>query len=236
MGIKPFSIDDFREVTYDRKRWLLLRKLRDKAIRIMSILHRAQVYSIAHGSIARGDVSAKSDIDIFIPYKMPSFMIETILERAGIPIIRRVLVQATPSYAVKVHLELNEQTSISFPLVNLRPTERDFYKFGGEVNLEMLNRNLRVPGVNKRLLLIEPTSFGHIERTIVGREEAVSRILGISLKTILERVRTLMRRDEIGRTGVFLKRELAPDESPEAVLKRLADRNPAIRRRLRELY
>ena len=42
----------------------------------------------------------------------------------------------------------------------------------------------------------------------------------------------LVRRDAIGRTGVYLKEELPPDESFEHALKRIADRDPAIRRLL----
>ena len=222
------------EVIYDKERWRTLRRLRSKAIRVMDALDRAYIKSVTHGSIARGDVSHKSDVDIFIPQKVPSFLVETTLERAGIPINRRILIQATPTYAIKAYIEVDERTSVSFPLVNLRPVERDFYKFGGEVNLSMLKANVRVPGVDKRLMLIEPTPKGHVESTIIGKEEAVAHLLGISLNTVLDRVRTLTRRGEIGRTGVFLKRELAPDENLEEVLKNLADRNPAIRRRLKE--
>jgi len=222
------------EVVYDKERWRTLRRLRSKAIRVMDALDRAYIKSVTHGSIARGDVSHKSDVDIFIPQKVPSFLVETTLERAGIPINRRILIQATPTYAIKAYIEVDERTSVSFPLVNLRPVERDFYKFGGEVNLSMLKANVRVPGVDKRLMLIEPTPKGHVESTIIGKEEAVAHLLGISLNTVLDRVRTLTRRGEIGRTGVFLKRELTPDENLEEVLKNLADRNPAIRRRLKE--
>jgi len=222
------------EVIYDKERWRTLRRLRSKAIRVMDALDRAYIKSVTHGSIARGDVSHKSDVDIFIPQKVPSFLVETTLERAGIPINRRILIQATPTYAIKAYIEVDERTSVSFPLVNLRPVERDFYKFGGEVNLSMLKANVRVPGVDKRLMLIEPTPKGHVESTIIGKEEAVAHLLGISLNTVLDRVRTLTRRGEIGRTGVFLKRELTPDENLEEVLKNLADRNPAIRRRLKE--
>lgn len=222
------------EVVYDKERWRTLRRLRSKAIRVMDALDRAYIKSVTHGSIARGDVSHKSDVDIFIPQKVPSFLVETTLERAGIPINRRILIQATPTYAIKAYIEVDERTSVSFPLVNLRPVERDFYKFGGEVNLSMLKANVRVPGVDKRLMLIEPTPKGHVESTIIGKEEDVAHLLGISLNTVLDRVRTLTRRGEIGRTGVFLKRELTPDENLEEVLKNLADRNPAIRRRLKE--
>jgi predicted nucleotidyltransferase len=87
--------------------------------------------------------------------------------------------------------------------------------------------------VDKRLMLIEPTSDGHVESTVVGREEAVSHLLGVSLNTVLDRVHALIRRDEVGRTGVFIERNLSPDETFEMVLKRLADQNPAVRRRLK---
>jgi len=234
MAKRPVMRGEILEVIYDKERWRTLRRLRSKAIRVMDALDRAYIKSVTHGSIARGDVSHKSDVDIFIPQKVPSFLVETTLERAGIPINRRILIQATPTYAIKAYIEVDERTSVSFPLVNLRPVERDFYKFGGEVNLSMLKANVRVPGVDKRLMLIEPTPKGHVESTIIGKEEAVAHLLGISLNTVLDRVRTLTRRGEIGRTGVFLKRELTPDENLEEVLKNLADRNPAIRRRLKE--
>jgi len=60
----------------------------------------------------------------------------------------------------------------------------------------------------------------------------VAGLLGISTEAVLDRVRALLRRDEVGRTGVFLKRELGPDESFEAVLADIAAENPAVRRRL----
>jgi predicted nucleotidyltransferase len=65
----------------------------------------------------------------------------------------------------------------------------------------------------------------------MGQEEAVANLLGISLNTVLDRVRALLRRDEVGRTGVFIEKELAPDETFEQALKQLADQNPAVRRR-----
>ena len=230
---KPVVRDEMVEVIYDDERWGLLKVLRGKAIQLMGALEQANIHSIVHGSIARGDVTEKSDVDVFIPYTISSFMVELALERAGIKINRRIIVQATPSYAVKGHIEVDGQCVVSFPLVRLRPLERDFYKFGGEATLILLKRGIRVPGVDKRLMLIEPTRLGHIERTIIGREEEVARLLRISVETVLDRVRALTRRDEVGRTGVFLKRELSPDETFENVLKRLADENPAIRRRTR---
>ena len=83
------------------------------------------------------------------------------------------------------------------------------------------------------MMLIEPTPKGHVESSIVGREGEVARLLRVSLETVLDRVHALLRRDRIGRTGVFIERELAPGETFELVLKRLMDENPAVRRRVR---
>jgi len=220
-------------VVYNEKRWRLLQELRRKAEKIMEALESFNLRCIAHGSIARGDVTEKSDVDIFIPSPSSSFMVETALEQNGIPINRRIIVQATPSYAIKAYIEIEENVSVSFPLVKLRPLEREFYKFGGEISLEELKRNIRVPGVDKRLMLIEPTADGHIESSIIGKEEYAARLLGISVDIVWDRVKALTRRDEIGRTSVFLERELLPEETFELVLKRLADKNPAVRRRMK---
>jgi len=230
---KPVKRAERVEVVYDKKRWKLLRELRSKTVEIMEILDKFHVRSIVHGSIARGDVSETSDIDVFLPDPPSSFMIETVLERSVVQVIRRIVVQATPFYAVKGYIEIDRQRCISFPLVKLRPVEKDFYKFGGEASLSILKKDMRVSGVDKRLMLIEPTPEGHVESTIVDREEAVANLLGLSLHTVLDRVHALLRRDEVGRTGVFIERELAPDETFELVLKKLSDQNPAVRRRLK---
>ncbi len=233
MAKKPVKRAERVEVIYDKKRWKLLRELRSKTVQTMEILEKFHLRSIVHGSIARGDVSETSDIDIFLPDPPSSFIIETTLERSGVPVNRRIVVQATPLYAVKGYIEIDKQRCISFPLAKLRPVEKDFYKFGGEASLSMLRKDVRVPGVDKRLMLIEPTSEGHVESAVVGREEVVANLLGVSLNTVLDRVRALLRRDEVGRTGVFIERELSPDETFELVLKKLADQNPAVRRRLK---
>ena len=233
MTKKPVKRAERVEVVYDKKRWKLLGELRSKTVEIMEILDKFHLRSIVHGSIARGDVSETSDIDVFLPDPPSSFMIETVLERSVVQVIRRIVVQATPLYAVKGYIEIDRQRCISFPLVKLRPVEKDFYKFGGEASLSILKKDMRVSGVDKRLMLVEPTPEGHVESTIVDREEAVANLLGLSLNTVLDRVHALLRRDEVGRTGVFIERELAPDETFELVLKKLSDQNPAVRRRLK---
>jgi predicted nucleotidyltransferase len=50
----------------------------------MKTLEALHPESLVHGSIARGDVSKSSDIDIFIPAQISSFSLETTLEKAGI--------------------------------------------------------------------------------------------------------------------------------------------------------
>jgi len=235
MTKKPATRAERLEVIYSPDHWNLLKEIRSRATEIMEILQQSHLHSIAHGSITRGDISEKSDIDVFIPNPPSSFIIENALERAGISASRRVVVQATPLYAVKGYIEIDSQKSVSFPLVKLRTVEKEFYKFSGMATLSMLSRGTRVPGVDKRLMLVEPTSDGHVESTVVGREEAVSRLLGVSLNAVLDRVHALIRRSEVGRTGVFIERDLSPDETFEMVLKRLADQNPAVRRRLRLL-
>ena len=229
---KPLLRMEYREVIYEKDRWDLLEKFRKKAQHIMEALQKAHLESIAHGSIARGDVSKKSDIDVFIKSQTSSFTVESALEKSGIPVDRRSVVQATPHYAMKAYLEMDEQTSVSFPLMKMRRVEREFYRFGGEADLQVLMKGLRVLGVDKRLMLIEPTQTGHKESAIVGNEEHVAKLLGISVETVLDRVHTLLRRDEIGRTGVFIKEELFYDETFEMALKRFSEKNPAVRRRL----
>jgi len=233
MAKKPVKRREHREVSYDEQHWKLLRELRNKTTEIMECLNKHNIASIVHGSIARGDISTKSDIDVFMPSMPSSFLIENALEREGFSINRRLVVQATPSYAMKGYIEMDEQRSVSFPLMKLRSVERDFYKFGGKIDLAILKKNLRVKGVDKRLMLIEPTSTGHVESTIVGMEQTVASLLGVSIETVLDRVHALLRRDEVGRTGVFIEKELLDNETFEMVLRQLADQNPAVRRRLK---
>jgi predicted nucleotidyltransferase len=233
MAKKPVKRAERVEVVYGEERWRLLKTLRGQALEVIEALARASLYSIVHGSIVRGDVSEKSDVDVFLPEASSSFVVESALESAGFSVSRRVLVQATPAYALKGYVELGENRWVSFPLVKMRHVERDFYRYGGELDLQMLKDDKRVAGVDKRLMLIEPTLWGHVESSVVGCEQEVAKRLGVSVETVYDRVRALLRRDEVGRTGVFVERVLAPGETFEMVLRGLADVNPAVRRRLR---
>ena len=232
MTKKPWRRSEYKEVVYGNGHWALLETLRHKALQIIEALEAFHLDPVVHGSIARGDVTQKSDIDVFIPSQVSSFVVERALEKAGKLVNRRLVVQATPTYAMKAYIEIDENTDVSFPLMKMRKVEREFYKFSGEVSIKNLTNGLRVLGVDKRLMLIEPIRDGHRESAIVGREEHVAKPLGVSVETVLDRVHALSRRDEVGRTGVFIEKELSADETFEMALKRLADQNPAVRRRL----
>lgn len=232
MAKKPVRHAEHLDVSYDERHWQLLNTLRSEAVSVMEILQGAHIPAITHGSLARGDVTARSDVDIFIPSPPSTFLVETTLERAGVTVDRRLIIQATPYYAVKGYIEIRRDRSVSFPLAKMQRIERDFYRFGGELTLPRLKNGDRVAGVDKRLMLIEPTSRGHTAHSIVGREEKAANLLGISHETVLDRVHALLRRDEIGRTGVFIERELTPEETFEQALKRLAETRPEVRRRL----
>ncbi len=233
VATKPKKHAAYKEVIYSTAHWTLLKELREKATWIMTALESFCLRAIVHGSIARGDVNTNSDVDVYIAEPQSSFLVETALERAGIPCNMRLLIQATPSYAMKAYIEVDIGVSVSFPLMCMHKVEREFYKFGGEVDLNQMKTGARVAGADKRLMLIEPTAKGHVESSIIGREDYAAKCLGVSVETVLDRVHALLKRDAVGRTGVFIKREITSDETFEQALKKLADENPAVRRRTR---
>jgi predicted nucleotidyltransferase len=202
----------------------------------MKALHAEGMNPSIHGSIARGDVDKESDIDVILESVIASYRVELALSRHDYTMVSRKITQATPSHSPKAHIYLDpeEQTSVTFPLVPFRTLESQFYRFGGLLTLTDLVANRRVPGVTKRLTLIEPTQRGHVESAIEGRESEVAIILGVSTDIMRERIRVLRRRDEIGRTGVFTLVPLSPDEQFETVLRRLTVSKPEMRRLQRE--
>ena len=234
MAVKPGKRADYQEVTYSGERWEQLKQLRGRAVLVMLALEAFHLRSLVHGSVARGDVHKSSDVDVFVPEVQNSFLVETALEKAGLRVNERLIVQATPTYAMKAHIEVSEFATVSFPLMEMRRVEREFYRYGGEASLSQLVGDVRVSGVDKRLMLIEPSEKGHVESSVIGREEFVAGVLGVSAETVLDRVHALLRRDVVGRTGVFVKRELAPDETFELALKKLSEQNPAVRRRMKK--
>ena len=197
-----------REVVYSIDQWKILERKRKLAIKVLSEASRLGIVGGGvHGSVARGDVGDKSDIDLFFVRVVPISLIEVFRDSIDrVAGVREVeLIQACPGKALKLYLYLDENISVSFPVTPLSKTEYEFYRFGGAVSLKELLEGRRAPGVNKKLLMIEPTPKGHVEYPIVGREGVIARKLGISVETVLERVRVLTRREEIGRTGVYIK-------------------------------
>jgi hypothetical protein len=224
---------EYLEIIYDSSRWKLLSYFREQAFEITVALSSQNVCSSIHGSVARGDVNIDSDIDVFIPYVTSSFKIELSLTLNGIDIYSRKIAQATPNHAPKAHiyLDADERRTVTFPLFPFGFSELEFYRFGGVIDLDDIKKNVRVPGCDKRLMLIEPTKNGHIESSIEGYETEVATKIGVNVSTVKERIRVLNRRAEIGRTGIMLSVPLKRDEVFEEVLKRLVDSNPIVRRR-----
>ena len=226
------GIEDFREVIYDERRWKLLRRKREKAIGIMERLRKHGIESVVHGSVARGDVSEDSDVDIVIPYPIPPYRVEILFNN----VYSKMIIQATPLSAPKVYIYLDpqEEVVISYPLVRLEHKEMEFYKFSGQLSLEDLKKGKRVPGVDKSLIQKIPFEEGHCETPITKKEEVVAKILGISVDTVLERERILLRRKELGRTGVLIKYSIPVGETVEEAIEKLTRKYPHFRDLMRE--
>lgn len=231
---KPRMTVEKKEITYPDWRWQLLEEFRKSAHPILSALEGRDVRALVHGSVARGDVDKESDVDVTITRAVPSYKVELALSEFDIEFTGREIVMATPWQLPKAHISLGENRLVSFPLLKPKRLELEFYRFGGAVGLSEIEKGERVPGVDKRLVLIEPTENGHRESQVVGREAEAAKKVGVSIDIVQERVQVLTRRDEIGRTGVFLQRELSPDENFEAVLKEIAESNPEVKRRFKE--
>ena len=216
------------EVVYTREHWALLEEKRAKARRVMEALMGLRATVIVHGSIARGDVKPSSDVDVVVVEPVPPSLVELALERAGYQVVYREIVMATPGNTPKVYFYLDHEGEkvVSVPLAPLQPREREFYRWGGELDYRGLSTGRRVPGVSKDLVLIIPTPRGHVEVEVEGNEALVARIVGVSLETVRERLRVLTRRRRHGRTGVFVKAEVPPGVPVEQVVEELARRNP----------
>lgn len=226
MTKRPEVLHDSREVSYDNSRWSTLQKLRKRTLEVMQQIETTGAKPLVHGSVARGDVTDSSDIDIIIPQPVSSYRLELVL---GNP-LHRELVQATPSMVLKGHIHLEGDVVVSFPMFKLMSREEEFYRWGGALDSNAILADHRVSGVDKRLILIEPTDTGHIESGVIGDEYYVAKKLGVSIDIARERVRVLTRRDSVGRTGVYQTYELKDTESFEEVTKRLHDSDPALRR------
>jgi len=226
---KPEELHGQRTAVYSKEQWKLLARLRERTLQVLEKVRSVNIRGWVYGSLARGDVTDTSDIDIIIPYVVPSYKIEMALGKG----VLREIVQATPSSVLKAHIHLDQKTVVSFPLFKMMSREIEFYKWGGLVDEAEIVKKRRVAGVDKRLILIQPTEKGHIESGVIGYENRVAKKLGVSPSVAKERVRVLTRRDEVGRTGVYLCKIVAENQSFEELAKKLIDRDPAIRRTMK---
>jgi len=222
--------DHFESIIYSDSHWILLKQKRERAERLLKMFEGLDPY--IYGSIARGDVNTNSDIDIIFTRVIPSFQIEILLNKNGFTHYFREIIMATPSDAIKLYIYLSELESITIPITKLDKQKLEFYDFGGKINLNELKSGIRSPGIDKRLVLIKPNPQGHEEFSILNNEALAAKQLGISMDTIIERKKVLLKREKYGRTGVFLKRILDVDESTEMVLKKLSDKKSIIRKKL----
>lgn len=218
-----------RRVVYDERRWTLLEELRQRAASVQRVIPGN---SLTYGSVARGDVTPASDVDVVLIDPVPSYAIELALSD-GFTVAERRLTIASPNSVPKANIELTDGTNVSWPLLPQRDREEGFYSFGGAIDATSAPPRQRVPGVSKRLLLVEPDVEGHRETSVIGAEVEASRALGLSLDVVAERVRVLSRRDRIGRTGVFMSIVLDEGTTFEQELGSISDTTPAVRRQMR---
>ena len=216
-------------VRYTSAHWKLLKGKRKKAIEIMEKLR--VLAPITHGSICRGDIHKNSDIDIVILHPVSFYRIISLLDTTPLEVL---LVQATPKHTPKVRILLDKDITITYPLIDFTNREMEFYRFGGMLTLEKIKNDERVPGVNKKLVIIQPTDEGHVEWSILDDPVKAAKIVGVSQEIVDERIKVLGRRDEIGRTGVFLKVAVPPDKTPEQLFSKLVSSKPTLRRLLRK--
>ena len=224
-----------KEVRYSMEHWNLLNIKRRKGLELMEVLYRCGIQSmIIHGSVARGDVNTDSDIDIALLYPYSPSLVELCLERNGFTIYSLAIVQPTPLHTPKIYLVLdpNEERIITIPLVDLKSIEIEFYRFSGMLSLNELRNGKRVPGVNKRLILIDPRPWGHVEIPVLGNEGYIARRLGVSINVVLDRVRALTRREEEGHTGLFIEIEVPQNMSIEQLIEWLCKNNRLFRQRV----
>ncbi|MHA2400912.1 MAG: nucleotidyltransferase domain-containing protein [Promethearchaeota archaeon] len=219
-------------ITYSDKNWSLLKQKRVIAKDLLEIFNKEGLDPYVHGSVARGDVHEDSDVDIVFIQQIPSFQIEYILNKHGLTNFFREIIMATPLDTIKLYIHLSELESITIPLSKFDTKYIEFYNFGGKINLLELLSEVRVSGIDKRLVLIKPNSQGHEEISIIGNEVYSAKEVGVSIETINGRKKILLRREQHGRTGVFLKRELQLHESTEEVLKNLAKTKSIVRKKL----
>jgi len=224
--------DHFNTVTYSENHLKLLQHKRERSKLLLEMFTKEGLNPFIYGSIARGDVHNDSDIDIVLIQLIAPYQIEIILEKNGFNNYFREIIMATPADTLKLYIYLNELESITIPLSKFDKKSREFYDFGGKIKLNQVKNSIRVPGIDKRLVLIQPITDGHEEYSIIGNEHLAAKQLNVSIDLINERKKILLKREKVGKTGVFLKRPIAMRETTELVLKKLANEKSIVRKKL----
>jgi len=224
--------DHFNTVTYSENHLKLLQQKRKRSKTLLEMFVKEGLNPFIYGSIARGDVHNDSDIDMVLIQTIAPYQIEIILDKNGFNNYFREIIMATPADTLKLYIYLDELESITIPLSKFDKKSREFYDFGGKINLDQIKNSVRVPGVDKRLVLIQPVSDGHEEYSIIGNEYLAAKQLNVSIDLINERKRVLLKREKFGKTGVFLKRSIEMNETTEDVLKKLANEKTIVRKKL----
>jgi len=222
---------DEREIIYTESRWMVLKQKRELVKNVCKPFIDSGIPIIIYGSVARGNVKPSSDLDILVNVFIPSYKIELLLESYNMQIIGREIVQATPNEIIKGHIYLNDDVCITFFLTRIKDINFEFYKFGGAINYGELLKDKRVSGIDKSLTIIIPTEKGHREVPLINNEKLASDLIGISPQIIEIRKRVLLKRDRVGRTGIFLRWNLDPSETFEEALKRISDKNPIVKKK-----
>ena len=224
--------DHFNTVTYSENHLNLLHQKRKRSKLLLEMFVKEGLNPFVYGSIARGDVHNDSDIDMVFLQSITPYQIEIILNKNGFNNSFREIIMATPAATLKLYIYLNELESITIPLSKFDKKSREFYDFGGKINLNQIKSSIRVPGIDKRLVLIQPLFDGHEEISIFGNEHLAARQLNVSIDLINERKKVLLKREKFGKTGVFLKRSIEMNETTEDVLKKLANKKSIVRKKL----
>lgn len=224
----------YRHVVYPEERWKILRRKRERAEEVMEALSGIGRSSVVYGSVARGDVRESSDVEVFIQHALSPELVEARIEEALGGWERRVLVQATPRHVVKGYIFIDDETTVSFPLIEMLPAEEEFYGVAGRATLEDIRAGRRVPGMNKSMTVIVPVGDGHMEFPAYRDPDVAAKLIGVSPRAVKERIAVLSRRRNHGRTGTYREVTLGRDDSFGGVLRKIAARNPLLRRRLNE--
>ncbi|MCS7143343.1 MAG: nucleotidyltransferase domain-containing protein [Aigarchaeota archaeon] len=219
-----------RFVRYTESHWRTLHSKRERALEVMETFAKYGFEPVLYGSVARGDVTERSDVDVFLQAINNPSVAETIVERELGGFVARSVVQPTPLHTLKGYIYIDELTSVSFTFSEMRRSEIEFYDVAGRVSLSDLRRGVRVAGMNKDLKVILPVEDGHVEFPADQDHDVAASLIGVDPSVIRERVTVIRRRRELGRTGLFREIYIDVSEDFGTALMQLMSGGPRRRR------